>query len=129
MSVQTICKLLDWSAIGLDWIEEGKTFCPIYSTRSYMLANDKKCDLCLRNQRIILAFYKGKASKLRMMLAVYRLYRYNDWPPWTTQRLIERMFKIYNIHKRVPNCKNIVADTFRMLCLSDRECVFKKVLR
>lgn len=58
--------------------------------------------------------------KTRLDLAVYRLYRYCDWP-------VERISKKLKI--RSDTVHRIIGRVFATLCISDKECVFSSILK
>jgi len=56
-------------------------------------------------------------DRLRCDLAIYRLYRYCDWSPHKISDLT--LFSKTQIQR-------IIGEVFKMLCLSDGKCVFRK---
>jgi len=80
-----------------------------------------KCESCqIRKNARILKVVSRDREKKRYMFAVWRLYRYENVSP---QQIA------YFLGQSPSSVQQLIGEVFRMLCFSDKSCIFKDVFR
>jgi len=107
------CKLVDW---GQNFVKLGCRNLEKKEKKIYEWMIGFRDVQTQANLRILAL---PTAEKIRKYFAIYRLYRYCDFP-------IAEMIDILHLHYE--KIQEIIGDVFKLLCESDDKCVFKRFL-